>query len=99
MRLLAGALLVVTFAAHAVAQSPPAAAARAGWAAIRDGRHEQAASAFADALRVAPRDPTLHFGAGVAAYLLGQPARAREELIEALRLAPAYTEASLLLGE
>src|SRR5688572_22392516 len=35
---------------------------RKGWDAIRDGRHEDAAAAFAAALDAEPRDPTLHLG-------------------------------------
>lgn len=97
---LIGALLILSVATALPAQNVrTVAAAREGWAAIRDGRHEAAAAAFADALRDAPREPTLHFGAGLAAHLLGEPSRARIQLEEALRLAPEYTDASLLLGE
>ena len=72
---------------------------RAGWQAIRDGRTEDAATAFAEALRQQPRDPALHVGAAVAAELLGDMAHARESLEQALKLAPNFTIASLLLGD
>ena len=35
---------------------------RAGWDAIREGRHEEAAAVFADAIRTEPRDATLYPG-------------------------------------
>lgn len=94
------AVLILATATVAPAQNIRAmTAAREGWAAIRDGRHEVAARAFEDALRDTPRDAPLHFGLGLALHLLGQTSRARTELEESLRLAPEYTDASLLLGE
>lgn len=72
---------------------------RKGWDAIREGRHEDAAAAFAAALDVEPRDPTLHLGAGLAAHLLGQPTAAQHELERALELRPSLAPASLLLGD
>ena len=83
-------------AASAVAQ---VANGRAGWDAIRDGRTEDAAAAFAEAIRQQPRDAALHLGAALAAQLMGDTARARESLEQALRLAPNFTMASLLLGD
>ena len=74
-------------------------AGRAGWEAVRAGRAAEAARAFAEAIEIEPRDPSLHLGAGLAAHLLGQPTAARHALGQALTLAPAYTAASLLLGE
>jgi tetratricopeptide (TPR) repeat protein len=88
--------IVVLIAAPAVAQ---VANGRAGWDAIRDGRTEDAAAAFAAAIRQQPRDPALHLGAALAALLLGDTAHARESLEEALKLAPDFTTASLLLGD
>ncbi len=73
-------------------------AGRRGWAAIRDGQNEEAAKAFADALFHDARDPQLHLGAGLAAYLLGNASNAQEHLEAALTLDPALTQASLLLG-
>lgn len=74
-------------------------AGRAGWDAIRDGRNQDAAEAFAKAIDAEPRDPSLHLGAGLAAYLLGRPTVAQQSLERALTLAPSLTAASLLLGD
>ena len=73
--------------------------AQAGWDAIRDGRHQEAADAFASAIAAQPRDPSLYFGAGVAAFLMGQVSTAQQSLEHALSLAPQLTSASLLLGD
>jgi hypothetical protein len=72
---------------------------RKGWDAVREGRHHDAAAAFAAALDAEPRDPTLHLGAGLAAHLLGKPTAAQHALERALELAPSLTAASLLLGD
>lgn len=99
------ALLLVLGAASADAAtqgipgSPAYLAGRAGWEAIKDGRHQDAAAAFARAVDAEPRDPSLHLGAGLAAFLLGQPTTARQSLERALMLAPSLTTASLLLGD
>jgi tetratricopeptide (TPR) repeat protein len=82
--------------AAAPAQTP--ASARA-WAALRAGQHDDAAGAFALAINATPNDPTLHFGAGMAEYLLGRPTVAQHSLERALALAPQFTAASLLLGD
>jgi len=96
------ALAAMVCAGPAVAQGIPGTRAyveaRKGWEAIRDGRHQDAAAAFALALDAEPRDPSIHFGVGVAAYLLGQPTAAQHELERAIELAPALTDASLLLA-
>ena len=98
MRLAVATVLCVTTitAASALAQS---ASGKVGWDAIRQGHAEEAAAAFADALRDQPRDPSLHLGAALAAQLLGDSGRARELLEQALKLAPNFTTASLLLGD
>ena len=97
------AFLVALSAVPAGAQGIPGTrahtAGRAGWDAIRDGRHQDAAEAFALAIDAEPRDPSLHFGAGLAAYLLGRPTVAQQSLERALALAPSLTAASLLLGD
>jgi tetratricopeptide (TPR) repeat protein len=74
-------------------------AGRAGWDAIREGRNQDAAEAFALAVDAEPRDPSLHLGAGLAAYLLGKPTVAEQSLQRALSLAPGFTTASVLLGD
>jgi tetratricopeptide (TPR) repeat protein len=106
MRLTSAALALALFFlispsgwAQGIPRSPAFVAGRAGWDAIREGRHEDAAAAFAKAVDAEPRDPSLHFGAGVSAFLLGQPTTARLSLERALALAPSMTAASLLLGD
>ena len=74
-------------------------AGRAGWDAIRDGRNEDAATAFAAAIEAEPRDPSHYLGAGLAAQLLGDTGKARASLQQALRLAPNFTTASVVLGD
>lgn len=97
------ALAVSMYGAPLVAQgvsgTPAYLAGRSGWEAIRDGRHQDAAQAFAVAVDAEPRDPSLHLGAGLTAFLLGQPTAARQSLERALALAPSLTGASLLLGD
>lgn len=85
--------------AQAVPGTPTYFAAQSGWDALREGRHQAAAEAFASALAIEPRDPSLHFGAGMAAFLLGQTTTARHSLERALALSPSLTAASLLLGD
>ena len=96
MRLALAVACTITISANAMAQ---AGAGQTGWEAIRGGRNEDAAAAFAEALRAQPRDPSLYLGAGLAAQLLGDTAKARESLEQAVKLAPNFTTASLLLGD
>ena len=70
-----------------------------GWQALRAGDADAAARAFDEALRLDARDPLSMLGAGVAAHLRGRTEDARQDLAGALRLQPALTAASLLLGE
>jgi tetratricopeptide (TPR) repeat protein len=102
-RLLIAPLLVLVWLASPSAQGVPGSRAylegKAGWDAIREGRHQDAADAFAAAIIAEPRDPSLHMGAGLAAYLLGQAGAAQQSLERALVIAPHFTAASLLLGD
>src|SRR5882672_230159 len=81
------------------AQPPAAARAEAGWQALQAGDGDRAATVFRDALAKEPRDPTLHFGAGIAAHLLGHETDAMQSLRRALQLEPRLIGASALLGE
>lgn len=85
--------------AQGIAGTRESEAGRAGWNAIRDGRNGDAAAAFAAAIEADPRDPSLHLGAGLAAQLLGDTSKARDWFEQALKLAPNFTTASLLLGD
>lgn len=62
------------------------------------GRTQEAAAAFDEALKSAPNQPTLLLGAGAAAHLQGREDDARRLLVDALKIDPALTPASLLLG-
>ncbi len=97
------ALIILLVATQAPAQGIPGTKAhvqgQAGWTALRDGRHQDAADAFTAAVVAEPRDPSLHLGAGLAAHLLGQVSAAKESLARALALAPSLTAASVLLGD
>src|SRR5262245_6713517 len=76
-----------------------AAQAEAGFQALQSGDADRAAGIFQDALRRTPGDAALHFGAGVAAHLLGREGDAVVSLGKALELQPAFTSAAALLGE
>lgn len=95
-------LAVAVLVSSAAAQDVPGLrtdAGRAGWDAIRDGRNQDAADAFAKAIAAEPRDPYAQLGFGLASYLLGRATVAREALERALMLSPSLTAASLLLGD
>lgn len=94
------ATLVVLLAAPvAVAQrKSPSQVSRDAWDALNAGRTQEAALAFDEALRGAPDQAPLLLGAGVAAHLQGREDDARRFLVDALRVDPALTPASLLLG-
>ena len=100
---LAPVLVALLFGVHTFAQGIPGTKSnilgQAGWEAIREGRNQDAADAFSKAVVAEPRDPSLHLGAGLAAYLLGQVSSAQESLQRALVLSPSLTAASLLLGD
>lgn len=73
-------------------------AAPDAWRALEEQDGARAASLFRQALERSPSDPTLHFGAGVAAMLLGRDSDAIVSLTRALQLNPRFTEASKVLG-
>jgi tetratricopeptide (TPR) repeat protein len=97
--LLAALAIVPGAAAQGNPTSRGYAQGQAGWDAIREGRHQDAADAFAAAIVAEARDPSLHMGAGLAAHLMGQVATAQSALERALVLSPTFTAASLLLGD
>ncbi len=90
----AGALaLAVLLAVQSVtAQTPAAEAAKlaeAGAKALDDRRFAEALSSFSAAAKLAPRDASIAFGAGLSAYMLGQNAEAERQLQRALELDPS----------
>lgn len=90
----------MAFFACMASAAPPAQRVntRAAWDALNSGRIQEAADAFAEALKSRPRDASLLLGAGVVAHLQGRPDDARRWLFDALKVDPALTPASLLLG-
>jgi tetratricopeptide (TPR) repeat protein len=70
-----------------------------GWQAIKAGDGERAAGIFRQALEYHPSEGLLHFGAGVAAHVLGRKDDAVRSLKRALELSPRLTDAAKLLGE
>jgi tetratricopeptide (TPR) repeat protein len=96
-------LVVVLSVSSAAAQGIPGSRAfvqsQAGWNALSEGRHQDALNAFEAAIVSEPRDPSLHVGAGLAAYLMGQLGAAQQSAQRALVLSPSFTAASLLLGD
>lgn len=95
-RIFVALAIVTTISAPAASQSR---AEQAAVQALQDGDADKAASAFAEALEQSPRDPRLHFGAGVAAHLRGRDDEARQFLQRALELEPRFSAASALYGQ
>jgi tetratricopeptide (TPR) repeat protein len=77
----------------------PAALAQEAAKALDERRFGDALDAFTAASAILPRDPSLRFGAGMAAFMLGRNADAEEWFEKALRLNPRYRGASEWLGE
>jgi Peptidase MA superfamily/Tetratricopeptide repeat len=71
---------------------------KAGWEALNAGRIQEAATAFDEALRAGPQTPSTLLGAGLAARLQGRTDEVRRLLVDALKIEPSLTAASLLLG-
>jgi tetratricopeptide (TPR) repeat protein len=94
-------VLLVTIVAmplHGQTNATPQ-AVQQGWQAIQAGDAERAASVFQQALASRPNDDLLHFGAGVAAHMLGREDDAERSLKRALVLNARLTDASKLLGD
>jgi tetratricopeptide (TPR) repeat protein len=83
--------------------SPTAAAqevqAPEGWAALQAGNASKAASVFREALERDPSDPLLHYGAAVAAHVLGRENAALAGLRKAVELEPRFLQAHVALGQ
>ena len=62
-------------------------------------RFGDALDAFTRASKLAPRDPSLCLGAGIAAMRMGRNDEAEDWFEQALKLAPGFTNASEWLGE
>ena len=77
----------------------PIALARSGTAAIEKHRFGEALEAFTKAAALQPGDASLCFGAGVAAFMLGQNNVAQARFECALALNPNHLQAAVWLGD
>ncbi len=100
MRMLPLAMILCLAGGSAgLAQRPSSAQlTRTGWDALNAGRVPEALTAFDAALKLDPQQPSVLLGAGIAAHLQGREDEARRLLVDALKIQPALTEASLVLG-
>jgi tetratricopeptide (TPR) repeat protein len=80
-------------------ENDPIALARSGTAAIEKQRFGDALDAFTRASAMQPRDASLCFGAGIAAFMLGQNDVAQARFECALALNPSYLPAAVWLGD
>jgi tetratricopeptide (TPR) repeat protein len=92
-------MLVGSVAADARAAQDPIALARTGTAAIENRRFGDALEAFTKAAAMQPGDASHCFGAGVAAFMLGQNDVAQTRFECALALNPNYLPAAVWLGD
>jgi tetratricopeptide (TPR) repeat protein len=92
-------MLAGSVAADARAAQDPIALARTGTAAIENQRFGDALEAFTKAAAMQPGDASLCFGAGVAAFMLGQNDVAQTRFECALALNPNYLPAAVWLGD
>lgn len=92
-------LAVSVSAAEPRAVRDPIALAREGAAAIEARRFGEALEAFTEAAAMRPGDASLCFGAGIAAFMLGQNDVAQRRFECALALRPGYLPPALWLGE
>ena len=94
------AALILLFFAAAYGQAQPATATlEAGFAALQRGDADAAARVFRGALVDHPKDPSVLYGAGYAAYLQGRDEEARDLLKRAIDIEPRLLQAAMLLGE
>jgi len=92
--------LLIPAAALAQRTAPAVAAIIAeGALALEEMRFGDALEAFTKAVVTVPGDPSLWFGKGLAAFLLGQNDEAETSFTRALKLNPRFSQASAHLGE
>jgi tetratricopeptide (TPR) repeat protein len=97
--LIAPTVLLLAASVAARAAEDPTALARAGLAAIENQRFGDALEAFSKAAALQPGDASFYFGAGVAAFMLGQNDVAQSRFERALALNPMYLPATVWLGD
>lgn len=72
---------------------------QAGWDALKANNLPVAAATFKEAIKLDPKNASLHLGAGMAAFLLRHDAEAKVHLVQALTLDPALTPARVPLAQ
>lgn len=98
---IAGLLIAGAIAGNALAQTaapPRAVPSSPSWRALEERRFAEAVELFEDAARLAPRDASLRFGAGLANLMQGKNADARRGFDAALAIDPRLIDASVFLG-
>lgn len=85
--------------AFPAAGQTPSRQAQEPWQALEARDAERADALFRREITRTPSDPSLHYGAGLAALMLGRTREAVRSLSRALELEPRLTEASRMLGE
>jgi hypothetical protein len=92
------ALLSSATTATGPQQRSPAQLSKSGWEALNAGRIQEASALFEEALRDGPQTASTLLGAGLVARLQGRNDDVRRLLVDALKIEPSLTAASLLLG-
>jgi tetratricopeptide (TPR) repeat protein len=72
---------------------------QAGWEAIATNRLPLATSIFKEAMSLDPKNASLRYGAGIAAFLQRHDAEARQHFEQALALDPKFTRARVHLAQ
>ncbi len=93
------ALIFVTSLAADVRAQDASMLARTGTAAIDEHRFGEALDAFTEAAAIQPDSASLSFGAGVAAFMLGQKEVAQSRFERAVFLNPGFLPAAMWLGD
>jgi tetratricopeptide (TPR) repeat protein len=93
------AVAVLALVASGARAQPSDSTLQAGFTALQRGDGDAAARVFRGALVDHPRDPTVLYGAGYAAYLQGRDEEARDLLKRAVDIEPRLLQAAMLLGE
>jgi tetratricopeptide (TPR) repeat protein len=95
----AAAFILATLAVADLRGQDAAIAARTGTEALEEHRFGEALAAFSAAAAIEPDRANLSFGAGVAAFMLGQNDAARFRFERVLALDPGYLPAAVWLGD
>jgi tetratricopeptide (TPR) repeat protein len=73
--------------------------ANEGAAALEEKRFGDALEKFSAAAKLAPKDPSLSFGVGIAAFMLGRNDEAESWFERSLKLDPGFVGSAIWLGE